>query len=70
MICNKLPKDIKSRRIHDLQRLADLRDVILRYVDEQYLIPDEYYEEYTELIKRYYPEKYEYSLRRKEIEQN
>lgn len=52
MIKDKLPLGILPRRIHDSQRLKGLKAAIIRYINAECEINQEWIEEYNELVKK------------------
>lgn len=48
----KPPLGLVPKYIHEEKRLHAIREAIIRYVQEGYVIPLEWVEEYNELISR------------------
>ena len=50
--CSKPPLGIKTRRIHQEERLEELRGAIIRYAEQFVVIPVEWTEEWNELTMK------------------
>jgi len=49
---SKPPIGLKPKKYHSLERLNEVRSAIVRYYDDELLIPVEWIEEYNELINQ------------------
>lgn len=63
----KPPLGLIPKDIHDLHRQLEIREAMMRYLDAGMDIPQEWVNEYRELMKAYAPSKYNYIKQREEI---
>jgi hypothetical protein len=47
----KPPLGLKPKRFHDAERLREVKDALIRYLNAGLKAPKEWYAEYEELIK-------------------